>query len=193
MITFGDIGNRYSFDTSANFSFTTTYTEVFLNPPQSGQFSFVDAVVDNNGSWYTAAQDHTINDENGFMFLVNADYTGGQLYNSTVNNLCIGLQYEFSAYLANVCKTKYLIQPNVRFEVRSSTVGNQLLAQLNSGNIPNYDSMTWKKYGLSFIAPNSSVVLLMISDAASGDGNDLAIDDIALHVCSLNSNGICHS
>jgi hypothetical protein len=44
--------------------------------------------------------------------------------------------------------------------------------------------MTWLKYGLSFIASSSAVDLLMISNARSGIGNDLAVDDIELHVCS---------
>ena len=70
------------------------------------------------------------------------------------------------------------------FEVCSAAY-NELLAQLNSGDVAENDNLTWQKYGLSFIARTSSVNLLMISNALGGDGNDLVIDDIGLYVlCS---------
>lgn len=70
----------------------------------------------------------------------------------------------------------------------------KLLAQLDSGNIPeNTNVMTWQKYGLSFIATDSSINLLMISNAPGGGGNDLVIDDIALRVCSHEGTGFCPS
>ena len=68
-----------------------------------GTFGFVNRVPDNNGAWQTNATDHT-GDGDGYMMLVNADYNPGQFYNGTVNNLCVGQRYEFSVYLANICK-----------------------------------------------------------------------------------------
>ena len=82
------------------------------------------------------------------------------------------------------------IKPNVLFQVRT-TVGNILLAQLSSGDVPEYNTLTWAKYGLSFIPPSGTVVLLMISNAAGGNGNDLVIDDIALRVCAQATSGFC--
>ncbi|UJR11145.1 hypothetical protein I4U23_015326 [Adineta vaga] len=118
----------------------------------------------------------------------------GLFYNSTIKNLCIGRRYEFSVYLANVCKIDGLINPNVRFEVRSAAPNSSVLAQLDSGSVPvNTTVMVWKKYGLSFQPPTSSIVLLMISNVDGGAGNDLALDDIALRVCSDNGNGFCDS
>jgi len=126
------------------------------------------------------------------MFLVNADFTPGQFYNGRVDNLCVGLRYEFSVYLANICTPGGRINPNVLFEVRSVD-GNTLLAQLNSGDIIEHESLTWEKYGFSFIPSDSSVNLLMISNANGGGGNDIVIDDIALRVCSHEGSGFCPS
>jgi hypothetical protein len=155
-------------------------------------FSFINSVHDDfNGAWHTNALDHSGNN-GGYMYLVNADFTPGQFYNGRVDNLCVGLRYEFSVYLANLCKPSGKINPNVLFEVRS-TDENVLLAQLNSGDIAEHDSLTWEKYGFSFIAPNSSVNLLMISNARGGDGNDIVIDDIALRVCAHRRSGFCPS
>jgi hypothetical protein len=158
---------------------------------EDGYFAFINSVYyHNNGAWHTNAPDHT-DGNGGYMLLVNADLQPGQFYNSLVHNLCVGLRYEFSVYLANVANVGSAIKPNVRFEVRSPSIGNQLLAQLSSGEIPVNNTLSWNKYGLSFTAPSSTVVLLMISDARGGRGNDIVIDDIALSVCSHDGNGFC--
>jgi hypothetical protein len=128
------------------------------------------------------------------MYLILLDKTCRQFFNYTVHNLCVGQRYEFSAYLANLNEKKpNLLKPNVRFEVRTGTVQPQLLAQFSTGDIPDYDTLTWKKYGLSFVTPNSSVFLLMISNIEQDGGNDLAVDDIELRVCSSESSGFCPS
>jgi hypothetical protein len=77
------------------------------------------------------------------------------------------------------------LNPNIRFEVRTATNENQLLAQFSTDDISEYDEVTWSKYGLSFNASSSSVVLLIVSNVEGiWRGNDLAIDDIELRVCS---------
>ena len=155
-------------------------------------FSFINLIHnDFSGVWHTNATDHS-GDNGGYMLLVNADYTPGQFYNGRVDNLCVGLRYEFSVYLANLFKPLGRINPNVLFEVRS-VYGNTLLAQLDSGSIAEHENLTWEKYGFSFIAPNSSVNLLMISNARGGNGNDIVIDDIALRVCAHEGTGFCPS
>jgi hypothetical protein len=158
---------------------------------EDGHFGFVNLIYNHYDAWHTNAIDHT-EDNNGYMYLVNADYTPGRFYNGRVDNLCIGLRYEFSVYLANLCKGKCSIMPNVLFEVRS-VVDNVLLAQLESGDIIEHDTLTWEKYGFSFIASSSSVSLSMISNAGGGSGNDIVIDDIALRVCAHEGSGFCPS
>jgi hypothetical protein len=145
----------------------------------------LNALPTNGPYWHGGALDYTVNDVGGYMYVLDLGAYGSQLFNFTVNNLCIGVHYEFSAYLANVGKNIYnYAKPNIRFEVRTATVENHLLMQISTGDIPEYGKMTWRKYGVSFIASSSSIVLLMISHVEGSIGNDLAVDDIQLRVCS---------
>jgi hypothetical protein len=96
--------------------------------------------------------------------------------------------------LANIVKKNLNDpKPNVRFEVRAQTVQKDILAQTITGDIPDYETMTWSKHGVSFIASSTSVTLLMISNVTVIRGNDLAIDDIELRVCSTPYFGFCPS
>ncbi|CAF1113496.1 unnamed protein product [Adineta ricciae] len=192
LVTFGSGRKQYSSASPASFNFSTTYMQVSSgSAPNNGYFAFVNSVPNDFSTWHIGALDHT-EDTKGYMFLVNAAIEAGQFYNSTTNHLCINKRYEFSVYLANLCKQGCAIMPNVRFEVRSASSNHTLLAQLDSGAIPmNQNTLDWKKYGLSFIAPTNSVTLLMISNAGGGDGNDLVIDDIALRVCAAQGAGFC--
>ena len=102
-------------------------------------------------------EDHTANDVNGLMLVVNAALTKGLFYKRAVTGLCYNSQFEFKAYYANVlhellgCSTNR--QPiNIRFEIWSVdpgdletnsaiAVGNfapngaKLLAAMNTGDV----------------------------------------------------------
>ena len=133
---------------------------------------------------HTGALDHTLDDIDGYMFVIDITSQGAELFEYRVSNLCIGSCYNFSAYLANVERPKST-EPNVRFEVQSAMDRNYSLARYDTGNIKAYpSSMTWSKYGLSFNASVASVALLIISNVGGAPGNDLAMDDIELSVCS---------
>jgi hypothetical protein len=196
LITFGSGPDLYSNQTPSTLNFSTTHQQTFQSLTNDGMFGFVNAVPIYFSSWHTGATDHTTKDQNGYMFLVNvANGKDSELFNSSVNGLCIGLRYEFSAFLANVVvesfATMLLPKPNIRFEVRASTVQNDLLAKPITVEISRYSSMTWAKYGVLFIASSSSVTLLMISHVPGVLGNSLAIDDIELRVCSTGHSGFC--
>jgi hypothetical protein len=195
LITFDSGGDQYSMKIPSSFNFSTTHRQTFKALIDGGMFAFVNTVPNNRNVWHTGALDHTAMDQDGYMFLVNvANGKDSQLFNSTVNGLCIGLRYEFSAYLANIVKRIYgFPKPNVRFEVRAQTVQKDIVAQTITGDIPEYNLMTWSKHGLSFIASSTSVTLLMISNVQADNGNDLAIDDIELRVCSTTYSGFCPS
>jgi hypothetical protein len=186
LITFGSGSNEYSNKTPADFDFSTAHQQRFEPFINDGMFGFVNAVPMHGDIWHGRVLDHTANDVNGYMFFVNVAHEHTEIFNLTIGNLCTGLSYELSAYLANVFTTvrsESAIKPNVLFQVLSPVIPGHILAQLSTGDIPEYENMTWAKYGLSFIAPSSSVVLFMVSIARGGGGNDLAIDDIELRVC----------
>ena len=135
-----------------------------------------------NLNWHSGARDHTVNGNDGYMYLLNVGAKNSVIFESTIKNLSAGVRYEFSAYLANVeNKNSKNSNPNLRFEVR--TLGG-LLERQDTNGIPKCKNMNWQKYGLSFIAPTNSVTLSMISNVGDERGNNIAIDDIEVRACS---------
>lgn len=188
LITFDSGPALYSNKMPSDFNFTTNSVHSMNNWGSSSKFAFVNAVPHNTYGWHTGALDHTIDDNNGYMFFVDVGRKGDYIFIYKINNLFIGLSYEFSAYFANINKMgANIILPNVRLEVRASNQNGDLIATTSTGNLPELKSMTWSKHGVSFIANSSTIVLSMISNTEGGNGNDLAIDDIELRVCSTNN------
>ena len=194
--TFGDGINPYSTATPASFGFTTTYNQLIHSPLIDDGFSFVQAVPADYSVWQAGALDHTpdtsTDGTKGYMMIVGANGDPGEVFRITLNNLCIGSRYEFSVYAANLVKKgSGLIKPNIRFEARTATSPNTLLASTTSGDMDEYDTLTWIPYGISFSTPTTSVVLLMISNAPGGAGNDFAIDDITVRSCASAADATC--
>jgi hypothetical protein len=194
LITFGSGSDQYSRKTPSDFNFSTTHQQTFQTPINSGSFGLVNSVVDHEGRWHNGSPDHTENDVGGYMYLVNVAGERRLLFNATVNYLCIGQRYEFSAYLANIRRKNTgadPIKPNMLFQVRTATERYDLVAQSTTGNISESDSMIWSTYGLSFIASSSSVLVSIIPSVWGQSGNDIAIDDIEIRVCSTTHSGFC--
>jgi hypothetical protein len=127
------------------------------------------------------------------MYLINGDDQPDQIFNYTVYQLCVGTVYELSIYLANIRIPSGAILPNVKFQVRDSTTGTVVLAEIVTGDVPETVNMTWIQYGMSFVAPNTSVVLLILSNALEqGVGNDFVIDDLVFLSCSNVGQNQCY-
>ena len=195
-ITFGAGTSKYSTATPASFGFTTTYNQLNAAPLTDDHFSFVNQVPADYPTWHAGALDHSPDlrpdGSTGYMMVVGADDKPGEVIRLPVHNLCRGARYEFSAYVANVVKKgSNLIKPNVRFEARTATSDNTLIASVSSGDMDEYSTLTWQQYGMSFYAPTTSIVLLMISNAPGGAGNDFVVDDITLGTCASAALGAC--
>ncbi len=140
-----------------------------------------------NGTWHMLAEDHTPDDQNGYMMLVNASFNPGVFYLDTVKNLCGGTTYEFSAWLISMLRPFACmgngIRPNISFSIE--TVTGTVIQSYNTGDIPNISSPQWNQYGFYFtLPPNySDLVLRMVNNAPGGCGNDLALDDITFRPC----------
>lgn len=151
-----------------------TYT---ANCPQDGLYTIAKS---SSGcfstSWHTAT-DHTGN-PNGYFMLVNASYQPSDFFVQTVNGLCSGTSYQFSAWILNMVSVGGEILPNVTFTIEKTD--GTILSTYNSGDIPVTTPYAWKQYGLVFTTPAgvSTVVLRMHNNAAGGIGNDLGLDDI---------------
>ncbi|CAF1673711.1 unnamed protein product, partial [Adineta ricciae] len=194
LITFGAGTDPYSQQTPSHFNFNTTYRQQFECRPKSAQFTLMNKVP-NSYSWHTIAEDHTPNDANGYMMLIDlAEGDDSVIFNTTVHDLCIDSQYEFSAYFANIVHPKVnASKPNIILRARAATYGNEIINQSWTGDLPQYAALTWSKHGLLFTASTSSVVLQMIANGNDSIGRDLVIDDIELRVCSSVSSGYCPS
>lgn len=154
--------------------------------PSDGSYTI--SSTTNYYDWHNT-NDHTPNDANGKMLIVNASYTAGEFYQTTVSGLCENTSYEFSAFLLNFAGTNNvcsggLIPVNVKFQIWDDTNTN-ILATGDTGNLFATSGPTWTPYGLVFktVPGQTSVILKMINNGDGGCGNDLAIDDIVFKSC----------
>jgi gliding motility-associated-like protein len=128
------------------------------------------------GAWHTLT-DHT-GDKNGYFMLINASYQPSDFFLQTVNGLCDGTTYRFSAYIINMFQVSGGIEPNVTFTIEKTD--GTVLSTYNTGDILMTQAIQWGNYGFYFTTPVgvSTVVLRMHNNAPGGGGNDLALDDI---------------
>jgi hypothetical protein len=167
---------------------TTNYNFTSGDCPNDGNYTVINATNNCFGSsWHSLSQDHTPNDVNGLMMLVNASFTPSDFYIDTVRNLCASTTYEFGAWITNVilptsCSPN-LIHPKLVFNVE--TVTGQVLGTYSTGDILATSNPQWKQYGLFFTTPinTSDVVIRLTNNAPGGCGNDLALDDITFRPC----------
>lgn len=176
---FGTVSN--SLGAKTNYSFVTSgcpddgfYT---IAPASSGCFNF---------TWHSLSQDHTPNDANGMMMVVNASFTHGDFYVETVHGLCSNTTYEFAAWMLNLLVPSACggngIKPNITFSIENTD--GTLIKSFNTGDIPSSFGNDWKQYGFFFSTGTiSDVVLRMTNNADGGCGNDIALDDITFRPC----------
>lgn len=147
-------------------------------------------------SWYTIAKsttgmhpnnwhqigNHTPNDPDGYMMIVNASEEPSIFYEATIQGLCPNTTYEFAAWVINLMKTPGN-KPNLTFTI--STVQNVLLATYNTGNIPESSFPNWLQPGFLFTTPANvgDIVISIRNNGPGGNGNDIAIDDITFSAC----------
>ncbi|AVR46311.1 hypothetical protein C7S20_14135 [Christiangramia fulva] len=165
----------------------TNYTFI-SEDPQDGQYTIADDIGNVITSWHQNLPNETLS--NGRALIVNADYTAGLFYKTSISGLCENTTYEFSAFLINiynrasqVCENGG-IPINVRFEIWDES-GTVLLNGGNTGDITSTNSPKWDRYALTFRSEpgQGSVILKMFNNGAGGCGNDLAIDDIIFRSC----------
>ena len=128
---------------------TTTYTFVGFPGPQDGQYTI--GPQTSHYGW-SMPSDHT-DDVNGKALIVNASFTTGEFYTTSIDGLCENTTYEFSSWLMNILPLSGCggngIPVNVQFEIWDDTDTN-LLASGDTGNIYSSSVPTWEQYGLVF-------------------------------------------
>lgn len=126
----------------------------------------------------------------GYMLVVNAAFPTGEAFRQTISDLCPNTNYEFSAWVRNICgycginqngSATYTpgVLPNLTFAVND-------VDYYTSGDIP-WDKQ-WKKRGFMYkTGPNETSFTISIrNNAAGGGGNDWVLDDIKLATCYPN-------
>jgi gliding motility-associated-like protein len=155
----------------------TDYTYLESQCPDDGQYAIVNYTSGCYNTWPTLT-DHT-GDPGGYFMIVNAAATPGKFFTRTINGLCPGTTYEFSAWMVNLGGE---LPPGVTFSIE--TTDSTVLSTYNTGQIPVTIPVQWIKYGFYFktTAGISAVILRMDTDpetALGSGGNNFAIDDIA--------------
>lgn len=108
------------------------------------------------------------------LYLNIADGYIGMLYDQPFDDLCIGATYRFSMWTRDAWSSSN----NFTFQVLSST--NQILATQTI-----ITNSTWVNINMpAFIATTSSIRFQIITNTVGGPGNDGAVDDLALSICS---------
>ena len=122
----------------------------------------------------------------GYMLMVNADYVASEVYRQTINGLCPNTDYEFSAWVRNICPTcgidstgvsQYVpgVLPNLTFVLDG-------IDRYSSGNI---DTAGWIKKGFLFRTgvAQTNMTFSIRNNGQGGGGNDWAMDDITITTC----------
>ena len=170
-----------------NVSGLPKYEQVFSTCPIDGHYSFVSHTSDCfNGDWLTFNEDHTLNDKDGKMMLVNASETGGVFLKFTINEISANTTYQLAACLVNVCKPRVgctPLPPNII--IRLITTSGKKVAEFKTGQLPQRETLQWKKYfGFFTTPPDLTTLKLTMEDITIGGcGNDFALDDITIREC----------
>jgi hypothetical protein len=164
-----------------------SYAPMNCDSPNDGNYTITNT-TDCNGpstaggkiftTWDILTEDHTSGDVNGYMMIVNASYNPDIVIERTVNNLCPNTRYEYSLWIYNICPaadaTGCTIKPNLTFLVDG-------IGKYSTGDIT---GTGWQQVGFTFTTGNSTTSTFSIrNNATGGQGNDWAIDDIAIIQC----------
>ncbi len=147
-------------------------------PPFDGDYTITNNSnwANKFGTWLGIGDNST--DPNGYMMVVNADFTPDVFFEQVVTGLCENTTYLFSADVINMIMTGVAnhLDPDVSFLLDDEVF-------FTTGLIPKTEQ--WATYGFTFTAGpgQTDVKLTLRNNAPGGIGNDLALDNIAFRAC----------
>ncbi|WP_293306377.1 gliding motility-associated C-terminal domain-containing protein [Pedobacter sp. UBA5917] len=146
-----------------------------------GEYTITKTTAGLNPGWLQNIVNHTPNDPNGYMMVVNASGDLGVFYQTIVTDLCPNTTYEFSAWIINILRDRG-IRPNVKFSIQNNGV-DILPVPFSTNDIP--ENTGWIRYATTFVTPTNLgiITLKMTNQNPGGNGNDLALDDITFSAC----------
>ena len=154
-------------------------------PDRKGQYTINNFIFGcGAGTWQQTIGDHT-KDVDGNYLMVNAESTPGNVYVTTVNNICPNTTYQFAVWVMNVLKPTACggnpVHPNLTLTVE--TTSGTKIASYNTGYILETDNKEWKQFGVCFTTAasvNAVVLKITTTPLANGCGSAFMIDDITL-------------
>lgn len=156
--------------------------------PKDGEYCFAAFTSDCfEGRWHNLLADHTPNDNNGRMMIVNASVNPSIFFINYIAGLKAGKTYEVSFWLANICKYAEGCSPTPPNIKTSLLSGNSEIVHFQTGALAQIAQPNWKKFYGEFTMPaNTSAITLKMEDVTNGGcGNDFAMDDIIFKECKI--------
>lgn len=208
-VFYDNFGEEVGYGDPLNQGATTyTYSSAF---PQEGEYTIYNNTFpglsslpgpDDDLLWHVRGYDYTyeqvwypnsVQQHPGGMLLINANEEEGIFYQKRIEGLCANTNYQFSLGVAalydstsQLCSTSGDSGAPVNFKIQiwNSSL-TELIAEEESGDIPNTSSLVFNDYGVSFSLPSAMniVVRVINNNSQAGCGNDLAIDEVKLQIC----------
>ena len=167
----------------------TSYSYVPPTCPSDGQYTILATFTESCfNTWFAVPTDHTPNDINGNMMIVNGANKVGAFYQQSLSGLCSGSNYEVSIWALNLLRTGTCLnslKPNLSINIE--TKDGRVLASTVIGSVEQSDEPVWKQYSAIFTAPQTTeeiVIKLINNEGGYGCGNDMVIDDFQVRQCS---------
>jgi hypothetical protein len=169
---------------------TTYQYETRTNPllPDVGHYALLTHTAATG--WAHGFGDHTSPSDlnHGYFLTFDATASSGQFYQFDIDNLCDGKILKFSIYMMNINPITYNgVLPNVMIWLENISTGTSIHS-FSTGDIPRTASPTWVLYEFAFLIPVnvSNIRVHVVNNVSAGqtNGNDLAIDDIEVKLCT---------
>jgi hypothetical protein len=182
-----DFGNS-NVTKEINLSALQRYKKSTRYCPDDGYFAFTPYTIGCFGNkWHTLQADHTGNDTNGKMMVVNAAQRPGAFFIYKITGLTPGSRYEISSWIVNICRYADGCNPTppvITFAIES---GGKPVAKFETGAINITNDPIWKRYAGVFTLPvQTDAITIKMEDITNGGcGNDFAIDDIMIRECTM--------
>jgi len=174
-INFGSGNNKFS----SSLGNSTNYKFV-IGTPEDGDYTVSKNTNGMRSGWHQI-NNHTPNDPDGYMMVVNASYTPGIFYQTSIPDLCPQTTYEFAAWIINILNYSG-IKPNITFSIETNA--GDVIHTYNTGNIPDGSTPNWVQYATTFTTTDQTELVLKITNnGPGGNGNDIALDDITFRAC----------
>ena len=148
--------------------------------------------------------DHTYPNDytRGYLLEIDGRTDNATLFETVIDGLCEGSRLTFSAYVVNVTTSDSYNQgnngdPQLSFVLTDPETGAELATPYKTGPIPvdrSYQGMPgewrnsahWQLVGMNFTVPagKTAIKLLIKNACTASNGNDFAIDDIEIRLCT---------